>query len=482
MAEKIRKIGPSDGLHFEFHFDDMERLQKPHQAWGGALLFFANDVIWASETERGDEEPFDWSWFDLFEYLTNYWPWLIFEQHYPIPVNPLYPGMLLQEAERRWQDLSDALVDDEETKVYAFSERHDLAMALKGAFFPSVVIMRQGKDCLISLAALKKTYVRPFEEVIETLESVGNFLADIISKGESAYADQVLKKWGERNEVTNEKKVDILSGMEPSIRKRLEGGNDPLKYWEAKDNDSELLAVARMTSVVFSQDVQATLIQKIRAIGLRETDNLDAISERAAVVVDQSLRPYEQGYLLAEWLRDELNIDARREVDPQRILAEWNIEIQKVELPSSAANMDAVAAWGTHHGPVILLNNSDGARCSHAFGERATLAHEICHLLVDREGGLPMAEVLGGMTPKALEQRAGAFAAEFLLPRSLAIEALRESDSVLSAIDILTKDFKVSKEVAAWQIYNSDEMQTLDPLDQDELARIVLSYDIGRDI
>jgi hypothetical protein len=34
---------------------------------------------------------------------------------------------------------------------------------------------------------------------------------------------------------------------------------------------------------------------------------------------------------------------------------------------------------------------------------RFTLAHELCHLLVDRKGSLPVAEVLGGATPNRPE-------------------------------------------------------------------------------
>jgi Zn-dependent peptidase ImmA (M78 family) len=52
--------------------------------------------------------------------------------------------------------------------------------------------------------------------------------------------------------------------------------------------------------------------------------------------------------------------------------------------------IDAVACWGPRHGPAVLLNR-EGRHAHTERGARATLAHEICHLLIDRQGSLPLA-------------------------------------------------------------------------------------------
>jgi Zn-dependent peptidase ImmA (M78 family) len=163
-------------------------------------------------------------------------------------------------------------------------------------------------------------------------------------------------------------------------------------------------------------------------------------------------------------------------VDPECILSGWGVQICEIELPDSAIDLDAVAVWGPRHGPVVLMNTSEGARCSHEYGRRSTLAHEICHLLLDREHGLPMAEVLGGLTPESLEQRARAFAVEFLLPRSQAIAAMHGGGSVESILAGLKDKYQVSREVAAWQIVNADDFTKLYKPDQAELKCIVSAF------
>ena len=71
-----------------------------------------------------------------------------------------------------------------------------------------------------------------------------------------------------------------------------------------------------------------------------------------------------------------------------------------------------------HHRSAILVNGRYGATAGEA-GRRFTLAHELCHLLFDRERGRPLAVASGPWVPRAIEQRANAFAAMLLVPTSL---------------------------------------------------------------
>ncbi len=71
---------------------------------------------------------------------------------------------------------------------------------------------------------------------------------------------------------------------------------------------------------------------------------------------------------------------------------------------------------------------------SFAHGEapevrRFSLAHEFCHLLVDRERATSLAIASGPWAPRDLEQRANAFAAAFLVPSPLVGELVRGSTS-----------------------------------------------------
>ena len=101
----------------------------------------------------------------------------------------------------------------------------------------------------------------------------------------------------------------------------------------------------------------------------------------------------------------------------------------------------------------MFVNRNEHNR---VFGARgATLAHELCHILVDRTDALPLGEVMNGNVPRWYEQRANAFAAELLLPRSEAEQAVAHATDIETCVKELSQQFAVSWELAAWQIRNS---------------------------
>ncbi|RZM37001.1 MAG: ImmA/IrrE family metallo-endopeptidase [Sphingomonas sp.] len=100
------------------------------------------------------------------------------------------------------------------------------------------------------------------------------------------------------------------------------------------------------------------------------------------------------------------------------------------------------AVWGEGHGPVVVLN-VDSRRFASYLGPRmggptarATAAHEICHLLLDKGQALAAVDILNGHIPCALERRAGAFAAEFLLPARTAASLWRQSEFLTRKISL----------------------------------------------
>lgn len=136
--------------------------------------------------------------------------------------------------------------------------------------------------------------------------------------------------------------------------------------------------------------------------------------------------------------------------------------------------IEAIAAWGSGHGPAILLNRSTDVVTGLSHRERTTLAHEICHLLIDRHRAMPVAEVLGGRTPEYAEKRARAFAAELLLPWETAATEIREAASLSVAIEHLQQNYGVSKALLGWQISNSSVMQQMTADERSRILRMTL--------
>jgi Zn-dependent peptidase ImmA (M78 family) len=133
-------------------------------------------------------------------------------------------------------------------------------------------------------------------------------------------------------------------------------------------------------------------------------------------------RPWEQGYALARSWMQICSLSTDRILDMDTHLSWLGVAVQDTEL--SDRNTSGVALALEGRAPFVLLNltcakHTDFAGHQYPSGRRFTLAHELCHLLVDRLAGAELALVSGPWAPRAIEQRANAFAAELLMPNAL---------------------------------------------------------------
>ena len=110
----------------------------------------------------------------------------------------------------------------------------------------------------------------------------------------------------------------------------------------------------------------------------------------------------------------EFVLEAR--VDVASLVQELGIKVIDLEL--SDEDIRGVSIAGQDHRPGIVVNTLHH-RNAHPFGLRFTLAHELCHVLFDREEGRRLAVASGPWAPRSIEQRANAFAAMLLMPPSL---------------------------------------------------------------
>ena len=153
--------------------------------------------------------------------------------------------------------------------------------------------------------------------------------------------------------------------------------------------------------------------------------------------------PWSQGYELAEALHEDLQMRYVQGVwvDIDGMVEQLGIEVSELEL--SDKDIRGVSIAGQDHRPGIVVNTRH-QRNEHPFGRRFTLAHELCHVLFDREDGRRVALASGPWAPCSIEQRANAFAAMLLMPPSLIqgavmrlTHALASSDGVREAARVL---------------------------------------------
>jgi hypothetical protein len=232
--------------------------------------------------------------------------------------------------------------------------------------------------------------------------------------------------------------------------------------------DNEILAAARLTGPYVNPRRRAQLLRTVVQLPHRTTPEVDHLAEEAHSVCDPETREYEQGASLAGWLRQRLGFTLDAQVDPGSILNRWRVEV--VELHTDPA-LEAIGVWGPHHGPAVLLNTR-GRLTRSPSARRATLAHEICHLLVDRRAALPLAEAMGGLSPVAPEKRARAFAAEFLAPKTPVAAILAGKPNAMAALRAVCAQFRVSTQIAAWQILNGPGSPSLTVEESNSLQQI----------
>jgi Zn-dependent peptidase ImmA (M78 family) len=239
---------------------------------------------------------------------------------------------------------------------------------------------------------------------------------------------------------------------------------------------TEILAAARLMVGSLEPETVRMAIAAIAELPKVRTEELDLLSDMAEGLLFHRgpRKPYVEGYTLAGWLRRVLEIESTKFVDIEELLKRLRVPVHEIEIQDEL--LDAFACWGTRHGPVVVLNKA-GRHAQSPPGRRSTLAHELCHLLIDREGALPLVEVLNGRVPWRVEARARAFAAEFLLPRQRADEVSRHAADIMSAVEELKSEYGVSREIAIRQIDNAGAGRFLPPQQAAELERMVLALE-----
>ncbi len=450
--------------------------QSKELGWGKLTLQVRGQTLWGCIPGQ------KWPLVDFLSGLARIWPWLTLEEGYPIKINPEHVGLMMTAAEQHWDDLPPSRAEAEEDTLFDFRQRHDLSLLFRGLNVSPLWLLREGLSCQVWSPSLAQVIYLPHQEVMAGLTDLGNFLVrHMESQVQPAVlhsrATKALERWAHKQKNTRNAYLPIVTGLTQSEIESLQnqmGIDSPVmhEFLHVAINDdeffqaNELQLAARMSHDSLDTQAQSALLQAIQAIPHVDTAKLDFICQQVPPV-DERDAPFQQGYQLAHWLRVHLGFTADTPLNPEDIIQEQlGIPIYDMKI---SGPIDAVAVWGANHGPAIFINRHSLSRASTVNGQRTTLAHEICHLLIDRKNALPVVEVLGGQVARFAEKRANAFAAELLLPRSTAAAICREQTGLVEAAQQLQEQFKLSREVVYRQIKNSEAGMTLGAVENNEL-------------
>jgi Zn-dependent peptidase ImmA (M78 family) len=177
---------------------------------------------------------------------------------------------------------------------------------------------------------------------------------------------------------------------------------------------------------------------------------------------------YEWGYRLAAETREKLSLGSEP-IFSMRDLAEVRLGVPVIQAELGEAIAGVTIETGARR--AIVLNLSGDNRS--VFVRRATIAHELGHLLYDpgrelrdlRVDAYADLERPAEQVPSSIEQRANAFAVEFLVPQTQALAIYRSNGS--DSLGEVMYRFGVSFTAARYQIWNAidrgiplDELRT----------------------
>jgi Zn-dependent peptidase ImmA (M78 family) len=192
------------------------------------------------------------------------------------------------------------------------------------------------------------------------------------------------------------------------------------------------------------------------ALGSREVAGISRPIDRHVrnTPVLGSTEPWDDGYRLALDLLDDLSMtDTPAPFNLDALLDQWEV-VRKDEALDQDGPL-GVALAGPEITPTIVINR-DHAMNQHEYGKRFTMAHELCHLLHDRDRTQRIAHSSSQWAPLAIEQRANAFAAMLLMPPGAVRNAFHPSQPRPSRADVsaMARELQVGLRAAIQHLAN----------------------------
>jgi Zn-dependent peptidase ImmA (M78 family)/transcriptional regulator with XRE-family HTH domain len=167
---------------------------------------------------------------------------------------------------------------------------------------------------------------------------------------------------------------------------------------------------------------------------------------------------WRQAHSLAHRTRAILGLSDSEPVTELRRLCERELSIPVVQLELPDAIAGVTLRIGEQRGVALNLSGPN----ENVWIRRATLAHELAHLLWDPDEELEAVRVdryvelmSSDQIVNRVEQRANAFAAEFLAPQAAALREFESAGTRSAGLRRVMENFGVSFTVARYQIYNA---------------------------
>jgi hypothetical protein len=429
-----------------------------------------------------------WYLAPLLRWLARVWTPLLHEER--------FPSALRRATDARQAYLSVAGTQMDDAEVFSpwqeWAGRHSLRWAAEGGMLPDVFLRRMGDDVEVSWG----DRWQPGGEAAEYVIEPGVAHCDV------AEAADALNKALRR--IAEDRSLRVFAWhtqfrRQAALRPKNADANTPLAwYLEGKPHAERLTRIfreemkrfgaqgRRLLNPVFDSHAITRLSPAVAMFGaLSPQISREACVKLLAIAAGsrdighgergiepyvrasaawRSAEPWEDGYRLALDLLDDLGLaDRAGPFDLDDLLHRWQV-VSRDEALSEDGPL-GVAMAGPDMTPTIVINH-DKVVNQHLYGRRFTIAHELCHLLFDRDRTKRIAHSSGQWAPLAVEQRANAFAAMLLMPPGAVRSAFNPRQQRPSRADVaeMARELHVGLRAAIQHLANigaiSDEDRT----------------------
>lgn len=419
--------------------DDFEarELLPMYEGWstGDLRITVGHKILTQHDFGGSSRDYLSWYLAPVVEWFIDSWTWLFHEEGYTwVDKSGGSAAIATFSALERYIGSSSEGGRENYRRTQAWWSRHAFRAADASALYPDVFFRRVADDIEISwldrqpayppdgfsLGLLTGCATLPVSAAAEPLWQFIDWAtrSAIVNNDDDRQIVESLRRRFEQLRRTpvselerrhvGDRVFDMLNVIRNSID--LRHGDHKLDHIPAIEYlDPAVLMFGGINVDIDALDIRRILefVEKQKGV---ETESLNALVTNPTY--EPWIQPYEEGYRLAEDIREALGIDVQQvRIDIRHVLRRLNVSVTEVELDTESIRGVAIAGQG--FSPGILINRSSAYNATEA-GRRFTLAHEFGHILFDRTRAQRLSHVSGPWTSARTEKRANAFAAMFL--------------------------------------------------------------------
>lgn len=435
------------------------------------------------ETETGHGEVHEVRWFlaPLFRWLVSSWMPLLHESH--LPEVGAWGDRRPRWARQAYLAMIERAGDDiDRFHVWqAWASRHAFRFSAEGGIVPDIFVQRAGDEIELSWG----DRIQPGGEAVTFLVEDGvarvpvDIVADTLVKAIGwFFAQETIKAatWSRPHIMAWRTIADRAADLEPLhwyLDARAEAGPLSAKLLAGlRALDREPPRVSNPWLGTLSPEIAmfgdlAPQVSQEAAITLLTAyygalSNAPESGALAALVSEEpawaTVSPWENGYALALDVLDEAD------PDPEAVRTDLDALLEGLEITSRDVGLGregprGVAMAGEGLRPLILVNTDH--QVNRGQGRRFTMAHELCHILFDRQRARALAHSSTPWASPSIEQRANAFAAMLLMPSFRARRPKAADMAKLSlGLSHLARTLGVGRVALCRHLYNLGEIDS----------------------